>query len=58
VVGVVGLGRGWGLPKGTVSRNGDRGEPMEPKLMVKGTFFCLKLGRLKATVRRVPHPLM
>jgi hypothetical protein len=43
-----------------VSRNGDRDETMEqwfrPKLMVADPFFCLKIGCLKATVRRVPVP--
>jgi hypothetical protein len=29
-----------------------------PKLMVADPFSCLKIGRLKATVRRVPHPSM
>jgi hypothetical protein len=27
-----------------------------PKLMVADPFFCLKIGRLKATVCRVTHP--
>jgi hypothetical protein len=31
---------------------------IRPKIMVTNPFFCLKIARLKATVRTVVHPSM
>jgi hypothetical protein len=46
--------------KGIVSRDGGLGKDLEwkirPKLRFANPFFCLKVGRFKATARRVAYP--